>query len=90
MRTYLFLLLFNMAEQQGIVGTASSPVARDHWGVFELIALYACSHHPSLALLRAREFPNPHLAAEKACGGGSCRKEFFCRRFALRRVETLL
>ena len=43
------------------MGTASSPVARDHWGKIELViresgnegsdAFYARSHHPSLALL---------------------------------------
>ena len=65
---------------------ASSPVARDHWGIFELIikesgdegsdvkgrkseasrhsplALYAPSHHPSLALLACSRVPQSPLS----------------------------
>ena len=76
--------------------TASSPVARDHWGIFELIikesgdegsnekgrksshfpsdhsplALYARSHHPSLALLACSRVPQSPLSPGKACEGG--------------------
>ena len=66
---------------------ASSPVARDHWGIFELgvmgkgrkneashhspLALYAPSHHPSLALLACSRVPQSPLSLGKACGGGS-------------------
>ena len=59
--------------------SASSPVGRDHWGIFELIirkvhhsplALYARSHHPSLALLACSRVPqsplNPGKAVEEA------------------------
>ena len=55
---------------------ASSPIARDQWGIFELNIkkrgdegsdgkLYARSHHPSLALLACSRVPNPHLALGK-------------------------
>ena len=87
----------------GICHPASSPVARDHWGVFKLIikesgdegsdgkgrkseaklsplspfpshhsplALYARSHHPSLALLACSRARQSSLSLGKACGGG--------------------
>ena len=47
------------------------------------LALYARSHHPSLALLRAREFPNPPLSLGKACGGGRVRRMNRSRSFAV-------
>ena len=66
--------------------SASSPVARDHWGIFDLIikesgdegsnshhsplALYARSHHPSLVLLACSRVPQSPLSLGKACGGG--------------------
>ena len=58
--------------------TASSPVARDHWGIFEFpsfsfsfpsLPARAQSSFPSslsrASRVLAREFPNPHLALGK-------------------------
>ena len=52
---------------------ASSPVARDHWEIFELIIKESArSHHPSLALLACSRVPLSPLSLGKACGGGRC------------------
>ena len=55
-----------------MLNPASSPVARDHWEIFELIInYYARSHHSSLALLACSRVPLSPLSLGKACGGGS-------------------
>ena len=80
-----WLLALRALLPQGCLLSASSPVARDHWGIFELI-----SNLPARAL---RSFPSslprasrvlassPALTPGKACEGG---------RFILKRVRFVV
>ena len=79
---------------------ASSPVACDHWGKFDLIiresgddhsqlALYARSHHPFLALLACLAcswVPQSLLRLGKACGRG--RRGWTSRVFAYKTLSS--
>ena len=75
---------------------ASSPVARDHWEIFELIIKESGSTLvpiiPLSRFSRAREFPYPHLAlgkpAEEA-GGRAASQGMFFGIFVLNSVSNL-